>query len=169
MDYQPDGKDKELDELVQQKAAAELQRIQRNADRRELRENQKNRRANGGAGSPPAMEAGSPILSDVDSSAAANNGSAELTPQKGRGRNKDGTARKCANCGQVGHIKTNRKSVYTFFCPGCGSAEKIWPGGVVKRDDFGDGKGSVSSAGSPRKGNAATRSFLQDSFSKFEL
>ena len=25
-----------------------------------------------------------------------------------------GTARKCANCGQVGHIKTNKK-----YCPNC--------------------------------------------------
>ena len=165
MDYQPDGKDKELDELVLQKATAELQRIQRNADRRELRENQKHKRANGGAGSPPASTAGSPGASDVD--AAVNNGSADPTPQKGRGRNKDGTARKCANCGQVGHIKTNRKSVYTSLCPGCGAAERIWPGGIVKQ--LGNGNGSASSVGSPQKGNAATRSFFQDSFSKFEL
>ena len=167
MDYIPDGKDKELDELVQQKVTAELQRIQRNADRRELRENQKHKRAGGGAGSPPASTAGSPGPSDVDT--AANTGSADPTPQKGRGRNKDGTARKCANCGQVGHIKTNRKSVYTSICPGCGVAEKIWPGGIVKSGDSGDGNVSASSAESPHKGNAATRSFLQDSFSKFEL
>jgi hypothetical protein len=44
---------------------------------------------------------------------------AGATPAKGtgKGRSKDGTARKCANCGQVGHIKTNRKSVQCFFCP----------------------------------------------------
>ncbi|KAK5132763.1 hypothetical protein LTR08_008648 [Meristemomyces frigidus] len=167
MDYQPDGKDKELDELVQQKVTAELSRIQRNADRRELRENQKNKRANGGAGSPPVSMAGSPGPgpSDVDGLAAApENGSTDVTPQKGRGRNKDGTARKCANCGQVGHIKTNRKSVYTFICPGCGAAEKIWPGGVLKRDD--PSKDGAVSTG-PR--NAATRSFLEGSFSRFEL
>ena len=29
------------------------------------------------------------------------------------------TQRKCANCGQVGHIKTNKKSVRNSKCPFC--------------------------------------------------
>lgn len=51
---------------------------------------------------------------------------AESKPaQKGKGRSKDGTARKCANCGEVGHIKTNRKSVNSFSCPFCFKRNRI--------------------------------------------
>ena len=108
MDYKPTG-DSELDTLKRQQIEKEVERIKRNADRRTAREKQKGRVAGSNAlpGSP-----GGP--SDADGS------NADGTPQKGRGRNKDGTARKCANCGQVGHIKTNRKSV-TFQCSLCPS------------------------------------------------
>lgn len=34
----------------------------------------------------------------------------------GGGKNAQPTARKCANCGQVGHIKTNKKSVKCRNC-----------------------------------------------------
>lgn len=109
--------DAEMDALMRKKMEQELLRVERNAERREAREKLKGRVANpnspGGAGSPGQQS-------------EANN-SADGTPQKGgagggRGRNKDGTARKCANCGQVGHIKTNRKSVsfLCIFCSGTG-------------------------------------------------
>lgn len=62
------------------------------------------------AGSPaaasPAAGPGSPNISE-----AATPAPAPTSSKPGKGRSKDGTARKCANCGQVGHIKTNRKSV----------------------------------------------------------
>lgn len=170
MEYVPTGVDPELDALVKARVDEEIKRIQKNADRRHLRETAKNRNGGGAAGSPPASVAGSPGPSDVDAPASsAVNGSTDVTPQKGRGRNKDGTARKCANCGQVGHIKTNRKSVYTFLCPSCGTEEQIGPGGVVKREEPGTGGHGASPAGTPRKGNAAARSFVQDSYSRFEL
>ena len=62
------------------------------------------------AGSPaaasPAAGPGSPNVLE-----AATPAPAPTSSKPGKGRSKDGTARKCANCGQVGHIKTNRKSV----------------------------------------------------------
>jgi len=166
---------------VEQRVKDELFRIQRNAGRREQRERLKQKQpgaagGGGGAGSPPASVAGSPGPSDIDGPVSALNvGSTDVTPQKGggRGRNKDGTARKCANCGQVGHIKTNRKSVYTFICTSCGDAVKVHPGGVVKRNDDGelggDGKyGAGATTGSPLE-NDVSRSLVQDSYSKFVL
>ncbi|EGP92118.1 transcription initiation factor TFIID, subunit TAF1 [Zymoseptoria tritici IPO323] len=86
-EFKPTG-DAEKDAFAKQQLEKELFRVKRNADRREAREKLKhkhNNNANAAAGSPAA---GSPGPSD------------------------DGTARKCANCGQVGHIKTNRK-----LCP----------------------------------------------------
>jgi hypothetical protein len=108
---------------VAKKLEDERTRIQRNAERREARERTKARAAGGGAASPPASTAGSPGPSDAEAAAGSANG----TPQKSRGgRNKDGTARKCANCGQVGHIKTNRKLVSaSFSCLHCGHHEKL--------------------------------------------
>ena len=70
----------------------ELARLERNKERRHAREKQKGiwKAPEGmgadGAGSPPA---GTPSMD---------------TPK--------GTTRKCANCGQAGHIKTNKK-----LCP----------------------------------------------------
>ncbi|RMY47154.1 hypothetical protein D0865_08842 [Hortaea werneckii] len=197
--YQPDGRDPELDVLVQQKIQQEIARVQRNADRREARERQKQRsgaggigstsfsaNSAGGAGSPSASAAGSPGPSDVDGPGAA---SQDQPPQKSggtgkSGRNKDGTARKCANCGQVGHIKTNRKSVYLFFCPSCGAQSKVYPGGVVK-DGLDDGDIGAGTSRSPqtkrRKGrgekpkkngqgsSGGNGGFLEDDYSRFDL
>ncbi|KAK5174135.1 uncharacterized protein LTR77_001215 [Saxophila tyrrhenica] len=96
----------------------EIFRLERNADRRQAREKQKGRQAAGAAGSPTG---GAVAGTTAAGSPAAQSDAADgKTPQKGqgRGRTKDGTARKCANCGQVGHIKTNRKSV-SFSCLFC--------------------------------------------------
>jgi transcription initiation factor TFIID subunit 1 len=111
-DMRPTG-DTELDAIQQQKLQAELARVQRNVERREARDKAKgkhglSRRTSTAVGSPGG---------ESDSMAIDSPG-AGATPAKGtgKGRSKDGTARKCANCGQVGHIKTNRKSVQCFFC-----------------------------------------------------
>nr|POF26199.1 putative transcription initiation factor tfiid 111 kda [Quercus suber] len=111
MDYKPTG-DLELDNAKRKKLEAELARVMRNVDRRQAREKAKSRLVGTStAGSPWASEADGP---------GTGVGSTENTPQKGK-RNKDGgTSRKCANCGQTGHIKTNRKSVNgPSFCPHC--------------------------------------------------
>ena len=95
----------ELDALKREHIEQELARVQRNVDRREARERQKGR-APGAAGASPSA-AGSPGAagSDPDASSVVNGSGTDGTPQKaggaGRGRNKEGTARKCANCGQV--------------------------------------------------------------------
>ncbi|KAH8682153.1 hypothetical protein BX600DRAFT_505767 [Xylariales sp. PMI_506] len=85
--FKPTG-DADADREQQKLVDAELSRLLKNADRRQIREKQgKGKRknaanTNGDAGSP-------------DPSGAAD---------KAAG----GTTRKCANCGQVGHIKTNK-------------------------------------------------------------
>lgn len=71
--------------LNKQRLERELVRLQRNKERRIARDKQKGLHVDGNAESPisPASPAAAPV-------------------QKG-------TQRKCANCGQVGHIKTNKK------------------------------------------------------------
>ena len=65
-----------------------MARLERNKDRRIARDKQKGTYVEGDAGSP-----GTPASPSV-----------ATTTTKGTG-----TQRKCANCGQVGHIKTNKK------------------------------------------------------------
>lgn len=114
---------------------AELARLERNMDRREQRE-----RAKGLIGSPSA--AGSPgadLGGDADGAAP--------TGKRGRKKNTEGTARKCANCGQIGHIKTNKKLVALshFICQKCLDQ---------KRMDGGDGgPGAGGSGGNRKRGN----------------
>ncbi|KAK0363570.1 hypothetical protein LTR91_020358 [Friedmanniomyces endolithicus] len=180
--YTPTGEDPELDELVKLAILGERTRIERNKERREARERLKGKAAGisggggGAAGSPPASVAGSPGpggggggASDQGSPAASSvafngggAGSASGTPVKGgRGggggrRSKDGTARKCAECGQVGHIKTNRKSVLPpFLCSVCGSREEEEEeeeelAGKRAGDGGGDGGGRRKSVGGVR-------------------
>jgi len=64
-------------------------------------------------GSPAAAASPGPGPSSPSMSEAAGPAPAPApnASKPGKGRSKDGTARKCANCGQVGHIKTNRKLV----------------------------------------------------------
>ena len=146
LEMNPTG-DKDKDAQMKQHLEKELARISRNAERRVAREKAKGKMPNSPAG------AGSPAQSDADAGNSNNDG----TPQKGqgRGRNKDGTARKCANCGQVGHIKTNRKSVNVFFrCVFCDGDE--W----VDLDDNKRGR---------RRDSAVAGSVLHDSYSKFTL
>ncbi|OAP61940.1 hypothetical protein AYL99_04143 [Fonsecaea erecta] len=54
--------------------------------------------------------------------AATSPGGTAMSPDAdgvGGGRNSHPTQRKCANCGQVGHIKTNKKSVTHVKCNNC--------------------------------------------------
>ncbi|KAK0335246.1 hypothetical protein LTR91_004239 [Friedmanniomyces endolithicus] len=177
--YTPTGEDPELDELVKLAILGERTRIERNKERREARERLKGKAAgiggggaSGAAGSPPASVAGSPGagggggggVSDQGSPAASSVafgggvGSASGTPVKGgRGgggrRSKDGTARKCAECGQVGHIKTNRKSVLPpFLCSVCGGEEEEEgvDGGELVGKGAGDRGGKERSVGEVR-------------------
>ena len=69
----------------------ELARLERNKERRQAREKQKGILPTDGT-DDVAVEAGSPG-----------------TPASGVHKGTGGTSRKCANCGQVGHIKTNKK------------------------------------------------------------
>ena len=157
MEMNPTG-DPEKDALRKQKLEAEFARISRNMDRRVAREKAKGKpnASPAGAGSPNAP-------SDADGT--GNDG----TPQKGRKGNKDGTARKCANCGQVGHIKTNRKSVsVTFLCLVC-QCTQFDPQPV----DLGKGgpRSAVQAArrSSPVAAAQDSTSFLKQSYSQFTL
>ncbi|KLJ13479.1 transcription initiation factor TFIID subunit 1 [Blastomyces silverae] len=87
-DIKPTG-DPETDARRMKQLQFELQRLQRNKERRHARERQKG------------------ITSDSASPGAAN--SPTTAGPKG-----GGTQRKCANCGQVGHIKTNKKCARYF-------------------------------------------------------
>lgn len=76
----------------------ELARLEKNKDRRLARE-----KAKGITAPSPADSAMSP------DDAVASTG--RQAPQ--------GTQRKCANCGQVGHIKTNKKYTSPYLCLHC--------------------------------------------------
>ena len=184
MEYNPTGADPELDAAVRQRIEDERARIQRNTERREARERLKGKLAGGGgtAASPSASAAGSPgAYSDVDAGTPAVNGgagggsSANGTPQKtgGRGgRNKDGTARKCANCGQVGHIKTNRKSVSpSFTCLFCGGRDAVeLPGTATASRKRGAGSRTGGGGGGKRRkvaGADAAAAYGADTKSSF--
>ena len=80
----------------------ELARLERNKDRRLAREKAKERQA--GTKNTPATEgdAGSPSATPLPST-----------------ERPTGTTRKCANCGQTGHIKTNKKYKKHYYCPDC--------------------------------------------------
>lgn len=76
----------------------ELARLEKNKDRRLARE-----KAKGITAPSPAPD----TAMSPDGDAAATAGPSKQQPQ--------GTQRKCANCGQVGHIKTNKK----YYCSRC--------------------------------------------------
>ena len=86
----------------------ELKRLQRNDKRTGPR---KGKAKTGQAGSPD------PAASPADSGANAGEegGNASSPATKGRKNQTGQTKRKCAACGQVGHIKTNRGYI-CFTC-----------------------------------------------------
>jgi hypothetical protein len=87
--------DPEKDELILEKARIEQERLEKNKERRKKREKQKKLQQK-------MKEGGGAILGDDDD--------IEPTTEK-----VIGTTRKCANCGQVGHIKTNKKYVSIYL------------------------------------------------------
>lgn len=72
---------------------AELQRLEKNRERRHQREKYRKR---------TTIDAGSPSGAAMSPDGEAPAGGKEVKA----------TQRKCANCGQVGHIKTNKKCVH---------------------------------------------------------
>ncbi|KAG9970236.1 hypothetical protein KCU98_g14617, partial [Aureobasidium melanogenum] len=112
--------DEDFDALQKQLMQAEIERLERNMGRRQARERAKGDGADGADAATPAPTG------------------------KGKGRSKkntEGTARKCANCGQVGHIKTNKK-----LCP--------MLNGTMKQEDmavtgFGGGPGPGAAGAGP--------------------
>lgn len=91
-DIKPTG-DAEYDARTRKRLEDELARLEKNRERRVAREKAKGKQPSGDAMSP-----GSPDTPTTG-------------PGVGTGK-VAGTQRKCANCGQVGHIKTNKK-----LCP----------------------------------------------------
>lgn len=88
----------------------ELQRLQRNKERREARERQGKKNSFGGdVMSPEATTPGSPMIS---------------TPAPG----KTVTTRKCANCGQAGHIRMFFRGAHGFLTDSVsGTNKKLCP------------------------------------------
>ena len=105
-------------DAAQYKAAEEeIARLQRNLERGDAR-----RRAKGIDASPSAVN--SPAGDGDD---GADGAPTDGKPRKGRKKqNPEGTGRRCANCGQIGHIKTNKKwvnaSVSSFHLPASDNA-----------------------------------------------
>ncbi|KAL9116870.1 MAG: hypothetical protein Q9187_006600 [Circinaria calcarea] len=85
-DVKPTG-DAEQDRRNQQRLEKELDRLERNKERRIAREKIKNLQLEGPAATPSSPNSPATVVNTKST----------------------GTQRKCANCGQVGHIKTNKK------------------------------------------------------------
>ncbi|KAM5454219.1 hypothetical protein MaudCBS49596_002232 [Microsporum audouinii] len=96
IDIEPTG-DPEVDARNMKHIQDELRRLQRNKERRHAREKQKSLIAEGNREMSPTTAACSPA------------------PTGPGGPKTGGTQRKCANCGQVGHIKTNKKCASRFL------------------------------------------------------
>ncbi|MCJ1312694.1 hypothetical protein MMC25_006370 [Agyrium rufum] len=99
-ELKPTG-DPEQDKRNRARLEKELSRLYKNQDRRLARDKQKGVALTGEAGSPSADGAQAPSTSGTGKTV--------------------GTQRKCANCGQVGHIKTNKK---------CGPQQAPFPSSV---------------------------------------
>lgn len=149
------------------RAEEELERLYRNVDRRNARE-----RAKGIVSSPGGIN--SPMGDDDEVGPGTPHNAGPGTGKRG-GRKKvnpEGTGRRCANCGQIGHIKTNKKSVSFSLSvspdidspagdPGkcevrlvegrylCGPCERDIQGAVVAGFGF---VGMQNSGGRPRRG-----------------
>lgn len=164
--YKPTG-NAEQDAYAKQQLEKELARIERNADRRVAREKLKAKSTGDFANAAAAAASPGPSEADGPTSAVAEGS----TPNKVKGRSKDGTARKCANCGQVGHIKTNRKSVSsTFTCSFCHTKNGESSGGDTHGRKKGGAKKKSAGPGGVDGGKVtAKESFAKDSYSKLEL
>jgi len=110
------------DRLANLRIKKELERLEKNKARRQAREQQKglHTKTNAAAG-----DAGSPA------------------PTPGSDKVATGTTRKCANCGQVGHIKTNKK-----LCPMLNGTMSN-DNGAAEHGGFGTYSAPAGGAGSP--------------------
>ncbi|KAG9242514.1 hypothetical protein BJ878DRAFT_165052 [Calycina marina] len=103
--------DAEADRAAADLAVKELARLERNKTRRLGREKAaKNKAAAGSVAGTDPENAGSPASTPIPTTEKAS-----------------GTSRKCANCGQVGHIKTNKK-----YCPNCENNANSFGGGLSR-------------------------------------
>lgn len=116
----------------------ELQRLQRNKERRHAREKQKSLMTDNRDGSPDAANSPAPSQSAP----------------------KGATQRKCANCGQVGHIKTNKKYAICTLIPqhielsqgdGANSSLRLCPllNGTMRPEDGGNATAFMMGAPAP--------------------
>lgn len=110
-DIKPTG-DADYDARTRKRLEDELARLEKNRERRFAREKAKGKVVGGDAMSPSSPDPNSPATG----------------PGVGTGK-VAGTQRKCANCGQVGHIKTNKK----WVCSYCFHENFPIPGAVVHR------------------------------------
>ncbi len=85
-------------QLTSNRIKKELSRLERNKERRHAREKQKG-----------LMRSSQEVAGDGEG--AGTGGTPAESSEK-----QVGTTRKCANCGQVGHIKTNKKYSACSFC-----------------------------------------------------
>lgn len=94
--------DEEYNAAMMQRINQEQARLIRNKERRLQREKSKSKLGPGAS----VVRASTPVVGPHDPDSPA------PSIEKGAGAAAGGTTRKCANCGQVGHIKTNKK-----LCP----------------------------------------------------
>jgi len=80
--------------LIAGRIQQELSRLQRNKERRIARDKQKGVHTDGAADTPASPTGAGAVVT---------------------GPKPAGTQRKCASCGQVGHIKTNKKCTLPFL------------------------------------------------------
>lgn len=135
--------DSEFDSMQIRAAKEEIARLERNMDRREARE-----RAKGILGSPTVAQSPSAMTdegADGDEIAAPTPVDGKPGKKSRKPKNTEGTGRRCANCGQIGHIKTNKKygdpifpislsQLGDYFCEECSGGAGGFGG------DFGNGK-----------------------------
>ncbi|PFH57697.1 hypothetical protein XA68_14676 [Ophiocordyceps unilateralis] len=107
------------DRLANLRIKKELERLEKNKARRQAREQQK------------------------ELHHKANVGDAASPGPNGADKVSTGTTRKCANCGQVGHIKTNKK-----LCPLLNGTMKA-DNGAAEHGGFGNYNARAGTAGSP--------------------
>ncbi|KAF8850146.1 hypothetical protein BDZ45DRAFT_206854 [Acephala macrosclerotiorum] len=119
-DWQPSG-DAEKDKIALAKIKKEVERLNRNKERRQAREKQKAGLGRGkkAIGSADPNDTLSPSSTPVPST-----------------EKPTGTTRKCANCGMMGHIKTNKK-----LCP--------MLNGTMKQEDIAPNHGGFGAIQAP--------------------
>ena len=93
----------ELDDVQKKHLEKEAARLQRNLERRQARE-----KAKGGPSAASPNSGGSPAPDLDDDGQGENEERPSPAGKKGRKKQAEPTARKCAACGMQGHIKTNK-------------------------------------------------------------